>query len=151
MAEVVEHERRQGAAARDAGEDVLRGPHGEGPAPGDLDLDLLDRLGRGGVRTGDQPAGQVGQLARPLAVGIAGRLEVARCVEQDRRMDVRGGVDKAPDEHRGQNSPVPLARISWIAAVAICVVAAVLLLVSGYSGYAGVLVAVGVAAAVNLL
>ena len=42
-------------------------------------------------------------------------------------MDVRGGVDEAPD------------------------VAAVLLLVSGYAGYAGVLAAVGVAAAVNLL
>ena len=66
-------------------------------------------------------------------------------------MDVRGGVDEAPDVHRGQNSPVSLARISWIAAVAICVVAAVLLLVSGYAGYAGVLAAVGVAAAVNLL
>jgi hypothetical protein len=46
---------------------------------------------------------------------------------------------------------VPLARISWIAAVGICVIAAALLLVSGYAGYAGVLAAVGVAAAVNLL
>lgn len=46
---------------------------------------------------------------------------------------------------------MPLARISWIAAVVVCLVAALLLLVSGYSGYAGVLVAVGAAAAVNLL
>lgn len=46
---------------------------------------------------------------------------------------------------------MPLARISWIAAVAVCVLAAVLLLISGYSGYAGVLIAVGAAAAVNLL
>lgn len=35
--------------------------------------------------------------------------------------------------------------------VGLCVVAAVLLLVSGYSGYAAVLVAIGLAAAINLL
>jgi hypothetical protein len=35
--------------------------------------------------------------------------------------------------------------------VGLCVVAAVLLLVSGYSGYAAILVAIGAAAAVNLL
>jgi hypothetical protein len=35
--------------------------------------------------------------------------------------------------------------------VSLCVVAAVLLLVSGYSGYAAILVAIGLAAAVNLL
>ncbi len=34
--------------------------------------------------------------------------------------------------------------------MAICALAAVLLLLNGYSGYAGVLVAVGAAAAVNL-
>jgi hypothetical protein len=35
--------------------------------------------------------------------------------------------------------------------VGICLIAAVLLLVSGYFGYSGVLLAVGAAAAVNLL
>jgi hypothetical protein len=35
--------------------------------------------------------------------------------------------------------------------VGLCIVAAILLLVSGYSGYAAVLVAIGLAAAVNLL
>ncbi len=35
--------------------------------------------------------------------------------------------------------------------VGVCAVAAALLLISGYSGYAGVLVAIGAAAAVNLL
>jgi hypothetical protein len=35
--------------------------------------------------------------------------------------------------------------------VGICLFAALLLLLNGYSGYAGVLVAVGAAAAVNLL
>jgi hypothetical protein len=45
---------------------------------------------------------------------------------------------------------VPLSRISWLVTVGICLVAAVLLLTNGYSGYAGVLLAVGAAAAVNL-
>jgi len=52
--------------------------------------------------------------------------------------------------HGGQNSRVPLSRISWIATVAICVIAAILLLLNGYLGYFGVLLAVGAAAAVNL-
>ena len=43
-----------------------------------------------------------------------------------------------------------LARISWLVTVAICVVAALLLLLSGYVGYSGVLLAVGAAAAVNV-
>jgi hypothetical protein len=45
---------------------------------------------------------------------------------------------------------VPLSRISWIVTVAICLIAALLLLLNDYYGYAGVLLAVGAAAAVNL-
>jgi hypothetical protein len=45
---------------------------------------------------------------------------------------------------------VSLSRISWILTVAVCALSAILLLLNGYSGYAGVLVAVGAAAAVNL-
>lgn len=45
---------------------------------------------------------------------------------------------------------MPLPRLSWIVTVGICLVAALLLLVNGYYGYAGVLLAVGAAAAVNL-
>lgn len=44
-----------------------------------------------------------------------------------------------------------LSRISWLVTVGICLVAALLLLVNGYDGYAGVLLAVGAAAAVNLI
>ena len=46
---------------------------------------------------------------------------------------------------------MPLSRISWLVTVAICVIAALLLLLNGYYGYSGVLLAVGAAAAVNLL
>ncbi|HEY4779646.1 MAG TPA: hypothetical protein VIH47_08655 [Solirubrobacterales bacterium] len=44
-----------------------------------------------------------------------------------------------------------LARASWIIVVAICAVAAVLFALSGYTGYTITLIAVGLAAAVNLL
>ncbi|HYH53876.1 MAG TPA: hypothetical protein VD761_07070 [Solirubrobacterales bacterium] len=44
-----------------------------------------------------------------------------------------------------------LARASWITVVAICAVAAVLFAFSGYTGYAITLVAIGLAASVNLL
>jgi hypothetical protein len=46
---------------------------------------------------------------------------------------------------------VSLARASWITVVAVCAVAAVLFAISGYTGYTITLVAVGLAAAVNLL
>ena len=46
---------------------------------------------------------------------------------------------------------MPLSRISWLVTVAICLIAALLLLLSGYYGYSGVLLAVGAAAAVNAL
>lgn len=46
---------------------------------------------------------------------------------------------------------MPLARIAWLVTVGICLVAALLLLISGYYGYSGVLLAVGASAFVNLL
>jgi hypothetical protein len=53
--------------------------------------------------------------------------------------------------HLVQNTGVPLSRISWLVTVGICLIAALLLLVNGYVGYSGVLLAVGAAAAVNVL
>ena len=46
---------------------------------------------------------------------------------------------------------MPLSRISWLVTVGVCLIAALLLLLSGYSGYSAVLLAVGAAAAVNLI
>ena len=46
---------------------------------------------------------------------------------------------------------MPLSRISWLVTVGICLLAAGLLLLNGYYGYSGVLLAVGAAAAVNLV
>ena len=54
------------------------------------------------------------------------------------------------DHLNGQNSAVPLSRIAWIVTVAICVVAAILVLLNGYVGYFFVLLAVAGSAAVNL-
>jgi hypothetical protein len=46
--------------------------------------------------------------------------------------------------------PVPLSRIAWLVTVAACLIAAVLLLVASYQGYAALAVAVGASAAINL-
>ena len=55
------------------------------------------------------------------------------------------------DDHQsGQNSGVSVSQIAWIVTVAICVVAAILVLLNGYLGYFFVLLAVGGAAAINL-
>ena len=45
---------------------------------------------------------------------------------------------------------MPLSRIAWIVTVGVCLVTALILLLSGYLGYAGVVFAVAVAAAINL-
>jgi hypothetical protein len=44
-----------------------------------------------------------------------------------------------------------LPRASWLAVVAICTLAVVLLAINGYTGYSIVVGAVGLSAAVNLL
>jgi hypothetical protein len=44
-----------------------------------------------------------------------------------------------------------MTRIAWLATVAVALVTALLLLLSGYTGYAGLGLAVAIAAAINLL
>jgi hypothetical protein len=46
---------------------------------------------------------------------------------------------------------MPLSRAAWIATVLVALLTAVLLLLSGYTGYAVLSVAVGASAAINLL
>jgi hypothetical protein len=46
---------------------------------------------------------------------------------------------------------VSVARASWLTIVFICAIAAVILVLDGYTGYSIVLAAVGLSAAVNLL
>jgi hypothetical protein len=45
---------------------------------------------------------------------------------------------------------MPLIRIAWIVTVGIALITALLMLIAGYVGYAGVFVAVGVSAAINI-
>ncbi len=46
---------------------------------------------------------------------------------------------------------MPLSRIAWIATALVALLTAALLLLSGYTGYAALSVAVGASAAINLL
>ena len=43
-----------------------------------------------------------------------------------------------------------LSRLAWLVTVGICLITALILVLSGYDGYAGVTLAVAVAAAINL-
>jgi hypothetical protein len=45
---------------------------------------------------------------------------------------------------------VPLPRIAWSVTVGACLIAALVLLLSGYDGYAGIALAVALSAAINL-
>lgn len=53
-----------------------------------------------------------------------------------------------PDE--GENRGVKLAQIGWLATVLVCLIGVLILALQGYMGYAGVALAVAVAAAFNL-
>ena len=51
----------------------------------------------------------------------------------------------------GKNSPMSFTRLAWLATVFVALLTALLLLLSGYTGYAGLGVAVAASAAINLL
>jgi hypothetical protein len=46
---------------------------------------------------------------------------------------------------------MPLSRVAWITTVLIAIVTAILLLLSGYTGYAALSITVAASAAINLL
>jgi hypothetical protein len=101
---------------------------------------------------------EVGALAPAAAILPARAGERARGVEQDGLARIRGQLAETRRDllgrlragHRDDNTGVPLSRISWLVTVGICLIAALLLLLEGYLGYSGILLAVGAAAAVNL-
>lgn len=45
---------------------------------------------------------------------------------------------------------MPIARIAWLTVVGVCLIASAVLLLEGFNGYAGVVGAVGLSAAINL-
>jgi ABC-type Fe3+-siderophore transport system permease subunit len=55
------------------------------------------------------------------------------------------------DRRLRKNRGVAIERIAWIATVLVALITALLLLLSGYTGYAGLGLAVAISAAVNLL
>jgi hypothetical protein len=46
---------------------------------------------------------------------------------------------------------MPLSRVAWFATVLLALITSLLMLLSGYNGYAALSVAVGASAAINLL
>ena len=113
----------------------------------------------GAVHRLEQAPGQLAELAAVVDVVVAGARQRARGVEQHGGANVggqpaeplRGALRSERVGHPARIAGVPLSRISWLVTVGICLVAALLLLLNGYYGYSGVLLAVGAAAVVNLL
>ena len=91
-------------------------------------------------RVGVEPEHDLG-----LALGHA-------CREQVSETGDRCGRGRGLGHHRGEYACVtPLTRFSWIATVVVALVTALLLLLSDYTGYAALSVAVACSAAINLL
>jgi hypothetical protein len=57
----------------------------------------------------------------------------------------------APGAGEGDNTGVNLERLAWLVTVLLCLIAVLVLALQGYFGYAGVSLAVAVAAAINLV
>jgi hypothetical protein len=55
------------------------------------------------------------------------------------------------DRAIGKNAPMSVTRIAWIVTVLVALLTGLLLLLGGYNGYAGLGLAVAIAAAINLL
>jgi hypothetical protein len=75
-----------------------------------------------------------------------GRAALARAAEP--------APQREPDEPvpaEDHNPSVDLARVAWLVSVLACLLAVTILALDGYVGYAGVTLAVAVAAAINLL
>lgn len=64
---------------------------------------------------------------------------------------LRSKLTLCADERIRKNTPVAITRIAWMVTVLVALVTALLLLLSGYDGYAGLGVAVAASAAINLL
>jgi hypothetical protein len=92
-------------------------------------------------------------------LGRAGEQRAAR-VEDDRRAHVgrqlvhvfecQGGGQGRRHRRAAEYGRVPLNRIAWLTTVGICLIISLILLISGYLGYAGVLLAIAIAAGINL-
>ena len=148
----VPDQRGQGIAAADGDDRVALAARGMDRAARDRDLDL------GGIRSGgQQPRGSVRELGQPGPVtarrdvaararAIAGHRGIAGIAGKRLGGEVTAGVIGPSREY----PPVPLPQIAWSATVAICVIASVILFLSDYFGYAGVVFAVALAAAINL-
>jgi hypothetical protein len=61
-----------------------------------------------------------------------------------------GHADHRANERIRNNTQMAIARVAWLATVLVALVTALLLLLSGYVGYAGLGVAVAASAAINL-
>lgn len=57
----------------------------------------------------------------------------------------------AADGRIGKNAGMSITRVAWSVTVLVALVTALLLLLAGYTGYAGLGVAVALSAAINLL
>lgn len=139
-------------------------PQGEDLALLGADMNLLDRLATGAI--GDLEEGRgvlspaigvtAGSENRAFGAEDRGAAQVERHLGQIGKRTLGGIAGNNPSRgivgHLGQNTaPVSLARASWITVVAVCAIAAILFAISGYTGYTITVIAVGLAAAVNLL
>jgi hypothetical protein len=64
---------------------------------------------------------------------------------------LRSKLTLRADERIRKNTLVAITRIAWMVTVLVALITALLLLLSGYDGYAGLGVAVAASAAINLL
>jgi hypothetical protein len=87
----------------------------------------------------------------PSVAGRAGDLGQGRDPPSPAEPATSGKAGTLSLPGHGTIRRVPLSRISWLVTVVLCLLVALLLLLNGYLGYFAVLLAVGAAAAVNLV
>jgi hypothetical protein len=63
----------------------------------------------------------------------------------------QGRSGQRADHPTSKNTPMTVTRIAWLVTVFVALLTGLLLLLGGYEGYAGLGLAVAIAAAINLL
>ena len=164
-AHVEEDQRGEGEALGDRDRGQAGVAEGEDLALLGGDVDLLDRLAAGPVGDREQRRGVLAPSAPASPLAARTSPSASRIAAPRRSGDISVRKASAPAGRLAETArsvcavghlvpkyrPVSLARASWITVVAVCAIAAVLFALSGYTGYAITVGAVGLAAAVNLL
>ena len=134
----------RGVDAGEAGQAPGAQPGDEDPLAVARDHHVGTRLGGGRREPGERAV--AGDELAPVQERGRGHRGAQLAQIGERGLGAQRDVHHRPPEY----APMPLQRLAWLITVGVMLIVALLLFLEGYSGYAGVSLAVAASAAINL-